>query len=140
MRTGECELRTQVSDETAERIRTAAAASGSSVADWIKHACMQQLTFEEGPRRDPERTNALREYLMMPIDRLTLPLRLRAVLDTYGVKTIGDVLKLSESELLRAKNLGRKSLDELRVQLSEMGLSLRIKRAPVPVTTPQKKP
>ena len=45
-------------------------------------------------------------------------------LKNADIKTIGDLVVRSESEMLKTKNFGRKSLNEIKDILAEMGLSL----------------
>ncbi|MFH0911685.1 MAG: DNA-directed RNA polymerase subunit alpha C-terminal domain-containing protein [Planctomycetota bacterium] len=63
-------------------------------------------------------------YEAMPIDELELSVRSRKCMDRLGIKTIGELLKRTESDLIGAKNFGRVSLQELKNKLTEKGLSL----------------
>ncbi len=45
-------------------------------------------------------------------------------LKNANIKTIGDLVIKTESEMLKTKNFGRKSLNEIKDILAEMGLSL----------------
>lgn len=63
----------------------------------------------------PERYN-------MPIEGLSLSMRAYNCLRRSGLMTIGQVLEKSEEELLSLRNFGRKSYDELRDKLNELGL------------------
>jgi len=58
----------------------------------------------------------------MPIEDLNLSMRAYNCLRRSGLITIGQVLEKSEEELLALRNFGRKSYDELREKLDEMGL------------------
>ena len=60
----------------------------------------------------------------MPIEDLNLSMRAYNCLRRSGLITIGQVLEKSEEELLALRNFGRKSYDELREKLDEMGLLL----------------
>jgi hypothetical protein len=53
--------------------------------------------------------------------------RLHNCLRNNGINTLGQLLQYTELELLRLKNFGRKTLNELKVLLSEWGYSLAIK-------------
>jgi len=65
----------------------------------------------------------LRENLQRSIDELELSVRSYNCLKNADIKSIGDLVKRSESEMLKTKNFGRKSLNEIKELLSEMGLS-----------------
>ncbi|MBI5288464.1 MAG: DNA-directed RNA polymerase subunit alpha, partial [Chloroflexi bacterium] len=58
----------------------------------------------------------------MPIEDLNLSVRAYNCLKRSGLMTVGAVLEKSEDELLSLRNFGRKSYDELRDKLAEMGL------------------
>nr|NIV50176.1 hypothetical protein [Gammaproteobacteria bacterium] len=45
-------------------------------------------------------------------------------LKNANIKTIGDLVTRTEAEMLKTKNFGRKSLNEIKDILAEMGLSL----------------
>lgn len=59
------------------------------------------------------------------IDRLPLSVRASNALKAIGIKTVGDLDSLSDSDLLRHNNFGRKSLNELRAVLAEGRPALR---------------
>jgi DNA-directed RNA polymerase subunit alpha len=58
----------------------------------------------------------------MPIEELNLSVRAYNCLKRSGLMTVGAVLEKSEDELLSLRNFGRKSYDELREKLVELGL------------------
>jgi len=62
------------------------------------------------------------EKFNMPIEDLNLSMRAYNCLRRSGLMTMGQVLEKSEEELLSLRNFGRKSYDELREKLNEMGL------------------
>ena len=58
------------------------------------------------------------------MDELELSVRSYNCLKNANIKTIGDLVTRSEGEMLKTKNFGRKSLNEIKDILAEMGLSL----------------
>jgi DNA-directed RNA polymerase subunit alpha len=64
------------------------------------------------------------DFLLKPIDELELSVRAHNCLLNAGKKRIIDLVNLSEDELLKIKNLGRKSLGEVIESLKAYGLSL----------------
>lgn len=58
----------------------------------------------------------------MPIEELGLSMRAYNCLRRSGLVTVGQVMEKSEEELLNLRNFGRKSYDELRDKLEELGL------------------
>ena len=89
------------------------------------------VNFEETPdlgvepvARDQDR---LRENLLRSIDELELSVRSYNCLKNADIKTIADLVQKSETEMLKTKNFGRKSLNEIKELLAEMGLTLGMK-------------
>jgi DNA-directed RNA polymerase subunit alpha len=66
----------------------------------------------------------LNEHLFRNVDELELSVRASNCLKTASIRTIADLVQRSESELLKTKNFGKKSLNEIKTILGEMGLSL----------------
>ncbi|MBI2913311.1 MAG: DNA-directed RNA polymerase subunit alpha [Chloroflexi bacterium] len=64
------------------------------------------------------------EQYGMPIEDLQLSMRAYNCLRRSGLMTVGQVLEKSEEELLALRNFGRKSYDELRARLDQLGLLL----------------
>ena len=59
------------------------------------------------------------------IDDLDLSVRSNNCLRRAGINTVGDLVQKTEEDMMKVRNLGRKSLDEVKKKLSDMGLSLR---------------
>lgn len=68
--------------------------------------------------------NIEKEYLNKSIDELELSVRAFNCLKNANIKTIGDLVQKTEHELLKTKNFGRKSLNEIKSVLVSMGLNL----------------
>ena len=66
----------------------------------------------------------LAEYLNKSVDELELSVRSANCLKNAGIRTIRDLVQKSEKDMLKTKNFGRKSLNEIRDILRPMGLSL----------------
>jgi len=62
------------------------------------------------------------ENLFRPVDELELSVRSANCLQNADIKFIGELVQRSEQEMLKTKNFGRKSLNEIREILHEMGL------------------
>src|SRR6185312_16354848 len=87
--------------------------------------------FEEMPEvaEEPaERAiNQMNEVLNRSVEELELSVRSYNCLKNANIQTIGDLVQKSESEMLRTKNFGRKSLNEIKEILSGLGLSFGMK-------------
>ena len=62
--------------------------------------------------------------LSAPITDLELSVRARNCLDGANLRTLHDLVSLSENEVINLKNLGKTSLTEIKNKLAERGLSL----------------
>jgi DNA-directed RNA polymerase subunit alpha len=91
------------------------------------------ITFEEEVEEEEETvpehrdTEKLNENLFRSVDELELSVRSANCLKHANIKLIGDLVQKTEAEILATKNFGRKSLNEIKEILSEMGLSLGMK-------------
>ncbi|MBD3168269.1 MAG: DNA-directed RNA polymerase subunit alpha [candidate division Zixibacteria bacterium] len=70
-----------------------------------------------------EETIRIRNLLKMRVDELELSVRSSNCLRAANIVTIGELVQKTESDMLKYRNFGRKSLTELNAILSEMGLS-----------------
>lgn len=89
------------------------------------------LTFDEAmepqeEKRDPS-SPQLNENLFRSVDDLELSVRSANCLKNANIRYIGELVVRSEAEMLKTKNFGRKSLNEIKEILSEMGLGLGMK-------------
>jgi DNA-directed RNA polymerase subunit alpha len=66
----------------------------------------------------------LKEVLGQPVDMIELSSRASNCLKVARIKTIRELVTRREEELLAVKNFGKKSLDEIKDRLKDMGLSL----------------
>ena len=64
----------------------------------------------------------LNENLFRPVAELELSVRSANCLQNADIKFIGELVQRSEAEMLKTKNFGRKSLNEIKEILREMGL------------------
>ncbi len=80
----------------------------------------EELESEE----DREKTN---ENLYRTVDELELSVRSANCLKNAGIKLIGELVSRTEAEMLKTQNFGRKSLNEIKDILADMGLTLGMK-------------
>ena len=90
-------------------------------------------------RTDREATSAFAPPLLdwkLPLPRsvneLELSVRAANCLKNANIKTIADLVQKTETEMLKTKNFGKKSLNEIKEILTEMGLSLGMKVEALP--------
>jgi len=71
-----------------------------------------------------ESQREVNKNLSRSVNELELSVRAANCLKNANIKTIADLVQKSEGEMLRTKNFGKKSLNEIKEILTEMGLSL----------------
>ncbi len=83
------------------------------------------FTEEEGEaeaKAEAEKKPEYYQYLDKKIDELELSVRSANCLKNANIRYIGELVQKTESEMLKTKNFGRKSLNELKKILEQMGL------------------
>jgi DNA-directed RNA polymerase subunit alpha len=69
----------------------------------------------------------MNEILNRSVEELELSVRSYNCLKNANIQTIGDLVQKTEAEMLRTKNFGRKSLNEIKEILGNVGLSFGMK-------------
>jgi DNA-directed RNA polymerase subunit alpha len=86
------------------------------------------INFEEVPEQAEEVSerglDKMSEVLNRSVEELELSVRSYNCLKNANIQTIGELVQKTEPEMLRTKNFGRKSLNEIKEILANMGLSL----------------
>jgi len=77
---------------------------------------------EEEPVQMDEEVARIRKLLKMPVDELELSVRASNCLKAANIEMIADLVRLTENDMLKFRNFGRKSLQELQRVLEERGL------------------
>jgi len=89
------------------------------------------INFEEEPEpleeEEEEKEEKLNENLFRPVSELELSVRSANCLKNANITLIGELVQKTEAEMLKTKNFGRKSLNEIKSILESMGLSLGMK-------------
>jgi len=83
----------------------------------------EDLDIVDEPKEDTE----LLSKMKMPVSELELSVRSANCLEKAKLKTIGDIVSKTESEMLKYRNFGKKSLSEIVGVLESMGFSLGMK-------------
>jgi DNA-directed RNA polymerase subunit alpha len=88
------------------------------------------INFEEpieAPRAAAHEPTPLNSNLFRSVDELELSVRSANCLQNANIRLIGELVQRTEAEMLKTKNFGRKSLNEIKEVLASMGLHLGMK-------------
>lgn len=89
------------------------------------------INFEEEAepvdKEEEEVEEKLNDNLFKPVSELELSVRSANCLKNAEISLIGELVQKTEAEMLKTKNFGRKSLNEIKSILTDMGLSLGMK-------------
>ena len=81
-----------------------------------------QITIEE--TEEPAVDEELAQKLSMPTHELELSVRANNCLESAKTETVGELVKMTEADLLKIRSFGKTSLREIRRKLADIGLSL----------------
>ncbi len=87
----------------------------------------EKVEFETEGREVSEEQNRLRKLLNMSVNEIELSVRAANCLNNANITTVGELAMKSEQEMLKYRNFGKKSLNEIKAKLEQLGLSLGMK-------------
>jgi DNA-directed RNA polymerase subunit alpha len=83
--------------------------------------------FENQQSEVSEEQNKLRKLLNMSVNEIELSVRAANCLNNANITTVGELAMKTEQEMLKYRNFGKKSLNEIKEKLEALGLSLGMK-------------
>jgi DNA-directed RNA polymerase subunit alpha len=87
----------------------------------------EQYEFEDEGAEVSEEQNKLRKLLNMSVNEIELSVRAANCLNNANITTVGELAMKTEQEMLKYRNFGKKSLNEIKDKLEDLGLSLGMK-------------
>lgn len=82
------------------------------------------VEFEESEKQIDEEREELRRKLGMSVNEIELSVRAANCLNNANITTVGELAQKTEAEMLKYRNFGKKSLNEIKAKLVEMELTL----------------
>jgi DNA-directed RNA polymerase subunit alpha len=82
------------------------------------------IEFEEVVDKQDEEKTKLKKLLNMSVNEIELSVRAANCLNNANITTVGQLAMKSEQEMLKYRNFGKKSLNEIKDKLSALGLTL----------------
>jgi len=87
----------------------------------------ETFEFENQQSEVSEEQNKLRKLLNMSVNEIELSVRAANCLNNANITTVGELAMKTEQEMLKYRNFGKKSLNEIKEKLEALGLSLGMK-------------
>jgi len=85
------------------------------------------IEFDETPRQESEANVKLKKLLNMSVNEIELSVRAANCLNNANITSVGQLAMKTEAEMLKYRNFGKKSLNEIKDKLQQLGLSLGMK-------------
>jgi DNA-directed RNA polymerase subunit alpha len=100
----------------------------------------ETIEFEESQPQVSQENSKLKKLLKMSVNEIELSVRAANCLNNANITTVGQLAMKSEAEMLKYRNFGKKSLNEIKDKLHNLGLSLGMKLEPDLVEIPSSNP
>ena len=98
--------------------------------DVFDRVSQEAYEFESQAAEVSEEQNKLRKLLNMSVNEIELSVRAANCLNNANITTVGELAMKTEQEMLKYRNFGKKSLNEIKDKLTELGLYLGYKFDP----------
>lgn len=85
------------------------------------------VEFEETERQVDAQKEELRKVLAMSVNEIELSVRAANCLNNANITSVGELAQKTEADMLKYRNFGKKSLNEIKTKLQELGLTLGMK-------------
>jgi DNA-directed RNA polymerase subunit alpha len=121
------ELWTNSGIEPADAVAYAAKILRDQLAVFLNFEDEEETVRVESKAVAPTAAAPSNNFLLKPVSELELSVRSANCLQNANIKHIYELVSKTEGEMLRTKNFGRKSLNEIKEILSQMGLGLGMK-------------
>ena len=82
------------------------------------------VAFDETPQAQNQENQKLKKLLNMSVNEIELSVRAANCLNNANITTVGQLAMKTEAEMLKYRNFGKKSLNEIKDKLSQLGLGL----------------
>ena len=98
------------------------------------------VEFEEAADKQDEEKSKMKKLLNMSVNEIELSVRAANCLNNANITTVGQLAMKSEQEMLKYRNFGKKSLNEIKDKLTALGLSLGMNFEPGLLEAPKEEP
>ena len=110
-----------------EALKTAAAVLRRHLDVFVDYSSEESLEFDDAERRGADEREKLRKLLNMSVNEIELSVRAANCLNNANIATVGELVMKTEADMLKYRNFGKKSLNEIKDKMKELGLGLGFK-------------
>ena len=82
------------------------------------------LEFDDSEKKGADERERLRKLLNMSVNEIELSVRAANCLNNANITTVGELAQKTEADMLKYRNFGKKSLNEIKDKLKDLGLCL----------------
>ena len=107
-----------------DALKTAGAVLRRHLDVFVDYAGEETLEFEDTEKKDADERERLRKLLNMSVNEIELSVRAANCLNNANISTVGELASKTEADMLKYRNFGKKSLNEIKDKLKELGMSL----------------
>ena len=98
------------------------------------------VEFEEVEDKQDDEKSRLKKLLNMSVNEIELSVRAANCLNNANITTVGQLAMKTEAEMLKYRNFGKKSLNEIKEKLAGLGLTLGMNIDPLLLEGPKEEP
>jgi DNA-directed RNA polymerase subunit alpha len=98
------------------------------------------VEFEEAADKQDEEKSKMKKLLNMSVNEIELSVRAANCLNNANITSVGQLAMKTEQEMLKYRNFGKKSLNEIKDKLTALGLSLGMNFEPGLLDSPKEEP
>lgn len=107
-----------------DALKIAAAVLRRHLDVFVDYSNEESLEFDDTEKKDADERERLRRLLNMSVNEIELSVRAANCLNNANIATVGELALKTEADMLKYRNFGKKSLNEIKDKLKELGLCL----------------
>ncbi len=107
-----------------EALKTAAAVLRRHLDVFVDYSNVDALEFDDSEKKGADERERLRKLLNMSVNEIELSVRAANCLNNANISTVGELVQKTEADMLKYRNFGKKSLNEIKDKMKDLGLCL----------------
>ena len=107
-----------------DALKTAAAVLRRHLDVFVDYSNEESLEFDDSEKKGTDERERLRKLLNMSVNEIELSVRAANCHNNANITTVGELAQKTEADMLKYRNFGKKSLNEIKDKLKDLGLCL----------------